>query len=159
MKRIIGLALGLFLTACGSDSASSAAPTYSYGLLDMQKVVVGDYTGTLTPVGKPMAAVTMRLDYAPPGQKPACGSRTLCVDMSSMGLVGKITTSDGTYKDGVVTGAFDVFGTELQGGTLSVRLPDTSTLNIPYEAGKLRPQNDVFGANGVLGTMVLTKSN
>lgn len=160
VKRIVqGLVLLLCLSSCGSDSSSATAPTYNYGISDMQKVVVGDYTGTLTPVGKSTATLTMRLDYAPPGQKPACGSRTLCVDMSSMGVTGKITTSDGTYKDGVVTGAFDVFGTELVGGSLSLRFPDTTTLNLPFESGKLRAQGDVVGAGGVLATIVLTKTN
>lgn len=148
----------VLVVGCGSDStASTTAADYHYGLPEMQKAVVGDYAGTLTPSGKAPTAVTLHLDYAPPAPKPACGSRVLCIDESEIGLVGKFDAKDGSYTAAAVTGTFQVFGTELSSGNVSVRLPDGLTFSLPFASGALGTSASVIGPGGEAGMLTLTK--
>jgi len=127
LRTLIAFAVVVItLPACSASSDSDEGPTF--GAAEMQAVVVGTWNGTLT-VGGNTAAMTLVLEHAAPGKSPSCSNRTLgvdpeCVDMTSMGVKGTLTTADGAYTASPLTGTFQVIGLELSGGYLDLKLND-----------------------------------
>lgn len=157
------LALTLLVSAaavagCGSSDSEETQPDFRYGVEDMKALVVGKWTGTLTPTGKPASSATLELSYAPPGTKPACGDRTLCIDASHMTVKGTLTTSDGTYQGGLVTGTLDVFGTEISSGSLSLTFPDGAVVTFPIQNKTVSAEGDVFLGGNAVAKISLSRS-
>lgn len=161
--RAIAAALAtVALTACSSDSTGSAAPeeTFSFGEADVKSVVTGDFKGTLTLTGKPPTALTLHLDKAPASTtKAACGNRTLvheqCISVSTMMLVGTLSTDDKTYEGAAVTATFDVYGTELRSGSLRI-VAGSRTLNVSFDNGAFKSGTVQEGGNAA-GELTLTR--
>jgi hypothetical protein len=146
------------LVACSSVVADGGDDSdFTYSEADMRAVVLGDWQGTAELEGE-TTTFTLRLEQAsasPAGQRlvappvrPQCGSRTFvapaaaCVSMSTMALVGTIT-SNHPRLNGSVTGELSAFLT-LDSSVLDIVLPERATMN-----GTLNDQ--VVGSGGILG--------
>lgn len=140
------------LVACSSSSSSSPSsdePQWQFGAAEAEAALAGAWTGTWSAAGS-SGSIDLKLSMAAPGATPKCGSRTLsgdlgvkCIDMTSITLVGTLSTSDGTYKDTPVTGTLQVDGTRLTNGFLSLRTTAGETLDANYvqpafESGRLQ---------------------
>jgi hypothetical protein len=139
LKYVALLAAFAALPACVSSEEKP-----SFGADEMKAVVVGTWTGTLTTGGK-TSDMTLVLEYAAPGSTPACSNRTLgvdpeCIDVTTMGLKGTVTTSDGVYKDAPLTGTFSVMGMDVSGGYLDLTFKDGRRLSAQQQQ-----QSKAFG--------------
>jgi hypothetical protein len=134
---LIGLLLLLGGTGCGGESTETEAAGFEYGLSEMRATAEGTWTGAFEQTGHPATTMTLVLTYSAPQAQPACGNRTLgqplCIDMSSIGIVGTLTTADGSYDKAPVTGSFNVEGTKLVGGDLFITLPDGLRMGATYQ--------------------------
>lgn len=135
--RALAAVVALSLPACAFNN--NADPEPNFGAEEMQALIVGTWTGTLTLQGK-TSAMQLVLEHAPPGTSPACSNRTLgvdpaCVDMTTLGVKGTLTTADGAYAASPVTGTFNVMGLELRGGFLELKLQDGKSLSAQHEGG------------------------
>jgi hypothetical protein len=129
LQTLIVLLCAFALPACTTSSESEPA----FGAEEMQAVVVGSWTGSLTSGGK-STEMKLVLEHAPPGTSPACSNRVLgvdpqCIDMTELGVKGTLTTADDAYKASPVTGSFRVMGLDLSGGFLELKLADGKTLS------------------------------
>jgi len=130
------LSLTVALAACGSSSEDEP----KFGAAEMQAAAVGDFTGTLATDTQP-TSLNLHLEHAPPGSAPACSNRTLgmspqCVDMTTLGLRGTITTGDGKLSQTPITGSFMAFGLELTSAELRLNLPQGALLTATWSSGK-----------------------
>ena len=117
MRTVLAFSLSAcLLMACGAEEEE-----FRFGAAEMQNAVTGEWTGTLTVGGQPTTH-SLHLERAEPSARPMCENRTFahpqCIDMTTMGLVGTLTTADKAYTDAAVSGSFDVYGFELSGGDL-----------------------------------------
>lgn len=130
------LALAIFLTAC--SSSESDEPDYKFGAAEAQSALTGDWTGTWSAGGK-TGAIDLKLAMATPVATPKCGNRTLsgdlapkCIDVTTVRLVGTLTTSDGAFGGASMNGALEVFATTLTDGQLDLKTTDGKTLTARY---------------------------
>jgi hypothetical protein len=154
---LFALTFCLTNAACGPSSEEEP----HFGPEEMKAAVVGKWTGTLALHTAQPASMALTLEYAAPGSSPACSNRTFgmaptCIDVTTMGLKGSITTTDGKFDQAAVTGIFEVFGLELRGGQLQLVLPGDLTLSARqtpagFEDCKLRD------TTGEAGTCTLSR--
>ena len=135
----IGVLLVIVGTA-GCGASDSEQPTPNFGAEEMKAIVVGDFTGTLV-TGTQSTPLKLHLDHAPPTEQAQCGTRALgmnveCIDTTSLGLLGSLSTDDGKFAATPVKGSFMVFGLEIKGGNLQLTLPQGVTLSANYANGK-----------------------
>lgn len=156
------VSLCLALVACGgSDSGTEAETTFSFGDKDMAKVATGDFTGTMSMTGKPDTTFTLHLDQSKPASNPACGSRTfvhpLCVDLTTMGVGGILTSADGTFDKAAVTGSLEVIGTEMKQGTMHLTVSGKS-LSCTWDGAAFQTGQVMDASSGAaLGTFTLKR--
>ncbi|MBI2394654.1 MAG: hypothetical protein HYV09_34110 [Deltaproteobacteria bacterium] len=139
MLRSLAVFACCALLACSSSSSSSSdEPEWQFGAAEAEAALAGAWNGTWSAAAS-SGSIELKLSMASPGATPKCGSRTLssdlgvkCIDMTSIRLVGTLTTSDGTYKDAPVTGALEVDGTKLTSGFLSLRTAAGETVDANY---------------------------
>lgn len=116
----IGVCACLLAAGCSSEPAE---PDYGFGETDMQKAIVGDWSGMMSLTGQNPTAFTMNVVQIPTLQ-PACGSRTfsspLCIETSSMTVEATLSTTDKVFDAVKLQGSFMVIGLELTQGELSL---------------------------------------
>lgn len=145
MQPLRALAVALLcaaVSACGSSDSTTPEETFSFGEPEMKTAVTGDFKGTLTLTGKAPTPLSLHLDKAPASTtKAACGNRSLshplCISVSTMALVGTLSTDDKTFDATPVAGTFDVYGTELKSGTLQLTAGGR-TLSFSFDGGAFK---------------------
>lgn len=120
---------------CGSRDDDGGGQ-FSFGAAEMKAAAGGDWTGTLTLTSAPETTYQLHLEYqSPGGSQPACDSRTLaspaCITMSGMGFTGVLSSADKSFAETPVTASFEVFGEDLESGSLSIDA-DTRSLVASY---------------------------
>lgn len=123
------------LTACASSSSSD--PDWKFGAAEAESSLAGKWAGTFT-AGAKTGSIDLDLALAAPTATPKCGSRTLglapkCIDVTTVRLVGTLTTSDGAFNAAAVSGALEVFSTTLSSGQLELKTADGKTLTAQYQ--------------------------
>ena len=134
--------LAVALIGSAGCGASDEDPDYKFNAQQMEQAVAGDWQGDITFTGKAAATFQLHLEHVAPSTTPACGSRTLtqvqCIDATTMGLKGTLSTSEGTYDAAQLTGSFLIEGTDMRYGVLYLTLPGSSTLQANYDNGAFK---------------------
>lgn len=164
-RSALGLASLLVLVGgagCGGESTNETeGPAFEYGLSEMRATAEGTWTGAFERKGQPATTMTLVLAYSAPKAQPACDSRALghplCIDMSSIGIVGTLTTADGSYDKAPVTGSFNVMGTKLTNGDLFLALSDGLQMTATYDGDERFTNGTLSDGQGSAGTFTMTR--
>jgi hypothetical protein len=160
-RILLALAPIALASLTGCSVTSSENDTFHFGVADMESVATGDFDGTLTRAGKKDTAMTLRLDHVVKTSQPQCGTRELyhteCIDLSELGVRGKLTTADKTYDDVTVTGQMQVYGLDLAQGELTFNTPDNQRFYVTYKEGAYTDGGVQTSKGDAVGTFTLTK--
>lgn len=144
--------VGALLVGCGSEPTEAE---YTYGEADMQKAIVGDWTGTMSLTGQMATPYTLSIVQVPALQ-PACGNRTFnapqCVETSSMSLEGTLTTVDKVFDGVKMQGNFMVIGLEMTYGDLNLSGSGV-TMSGGFEVAKSVQDLTISGSQSGSATM------
>jgi hypothetical protein len=148
------LAFAAAVAGCGDDSSEAE---FDFDEGDIRAIAVGTFTGLLELAGRPDTTHDLVIQQAPPESSPQCGnrafSRPLCIESTTMGLAGRLTSADGAFGNLALQGELVIFGLQLDSGELTLD-GDGVSLRIPLEDGELT-RGDVRG--NVEGTISLER--
>lgn len=139
LARMRPLLLALVLASVAACGSSEAEPDWQFGSADVDSALVGTWNGTWT-VGAKTGSLQLVLSRTTPTASTKCGERTLstkCIDATTIGLVGTLTSSDDAFKATPMTGTLWVSSLTLTYGDLNLRTTDGKTLAARFEPGKL----------------------
>lgn len=146
----------------GCLAPTEEEPAFTFGLADVKSAATGSFRGTLARADGTKTDLAIELAHAPPAYGAQCGNRALgyevaCVDESSMGLTGTVTTGDGERKADPVTGAFRVIGLNLTNGELDLEASDHATFRASWSAGAFADGRAADPRGAPLGTFTLER--
>ena len=134
--------------------ACTPGPTtdeFQFGAGEMSKVVVGTWEGELTDNQGKKSSFTLVISRAKsqgksnkPLLRTHCTTRSFltaasaCIQSTEMSLKGTFSTADGAYKDAALTGTFNVIGTKLENGDLSLQAQEGFTISASYNNGSFK---------------------